>query len=57
MNGSGIGSSSPVSAHKSIHVQMADSIVAEYLNSAGYEYSLSIFLPEAGASIDNVRYK
>lgn len=47
-------SSQPVP--KSLRTQIADSIVAEYLKCAGYEYSLSIFLPEAGTKIDNVSW-
>ena len=42
-------------AGKSLRAQVADSMVAQYLQSAGYEYSLSIFLPEAGVSIDKVK--
>lgn len=55
MDGSGISSTSSETVRKSLHVQITDSIVAEYLKCAGYEYSLSIFLPEAGASMDNVK--
>lgn len=56
MEGCGINpSSSSECVRKSLRVQVADSIVAKYLRSAGYEYALSIFLPEAGVSMDNVR--
>ncbi len=55
IEGSGINSLSPETVCKSLRVQVADSIVAEYLKSAGYEYSLSIFLPEAGVRLDKVR--
>lgn len=33
---------------------MANSIVAEHMKRAGLEYSLSVFLPEAGLNIDKV---
>ena len=56
MKGS-VGPSLPGSPRKSMRVQVADRIVAEYLNSVGYEYSLSIFLPEAGTSMEKVREK
>ncbi len=39
---------------KSMRTQVTDSMVAEYLKAEGYEYSLSIFLPEAGTSIEKV---
>ena len=29
-------------------------MVADYLKKAGFEYSLSVFLPEAGVNIDKV---
>ena len=56
MGGSGPGMDlgSSESAHKSLSTRIADCIVAEYLNCMGYEYSLSIFLPEAGTNMDNV---
>ena len=56
LSGSGsVGSSSPTnSPHKSMKTQVADSIVADYLKATGYEYSLSIFLPEASTSMDKV---
>lgn len=57
LGGSGISSTPSETVRKSLHIQIADSIVAEYLKCAGYEYSLSIFLPEAGASMDNVRWR
>ena len=41
------------SAH-SLSVQVANSIVADHLRRAGLEYSLSVFLPEAGLREDKV---
>ena len=41
--------------NKSMSSQVTASIVAEYLKSTGHEYSLSVFLPESGISIDKVR--
>ena len=38
----------------SMTLQVANNIVAEYLKLAGYEYTLSIFLPEAGVAMDKV---
>ncbi len=37
-------------------VQMANSIIAEHMKKAGFEYSLSVFLPEAGLNMDKVCY-
>lgn len=42
-------------AHKSMRAQVADSMVAQYLQNAGHEYSLSTFLPEAGICLDEVQ--
>lgn len=53
-SGSPEGSSPTKPPHKSMRVQVADSIMAEYLKTSGYEYSLSIFMPEAGVSMDKV---
>lgn len=50
-----MGSSPFKSPRKSMRVQIADSIVAEYLKAVGYEYSLSVFLPEVGISMDKVK--
>ena len=47
--------SPPKSPHKSMRHQVADSIVANHLKTSGYEYSLSIFLPEAGITMDKVK--
>ena len=35
-------------------IQVANSIVAEHMKKAGFEYSLSVFLPEAGLNMDKV---
>ena len=35
-------------------VQVANSIIAEHMKKAGFEYSLSVFLPEAGLDMDKV---
>jgi oral-facial-digital syndrome 1 protein len=37
-------------------VQVANSIIAEHMKKAGFEYSLSVFLPEAGLNMDKVYY-
>ena len=55
MEGSTTRFSPPRPPCKSMRRQVADSIVAEYLKHAGYEYSLSIFLPEAGVNVDKVK--
>ena len=34
--------------------QVVNNMVAEYLQKAGYEFTLSIFLPEAGVNIGKV---
>ncbi len=34
--------------------QISSGMVADYLKKAGFEYSLSVFLPEAGVNIDKV---
>lgn len=36
-------------------VQVANSIIADHMKKAGFEYSLSVFLPEAGLNIDKVK--
>ena len=33
-------------------VQVANNIIAEHMKKAGFEYSLSVFLPEAGLNMD-----
>lgn len=40
--------------HCVMSVQVANSIVAEHMKRAGFEYSLSVFLPEAGLNMDKV---
>lgn len=35
-------------------VQVANHIIAEHMKRAGFEYSLSVFLPEAGLNVDKV---
>lgn len=49
-------SSSPAANKKgnSMILQVANSIVVEHLKRAGYEYTLSVFLPEAGVNVDKV---
>lgn len=54
MEGSAASFSPPKSPRKPMTHQVADSMVADYLKNAGYEYSLSIFLPEAGITMDKV---
>ncbi len=55
MEGSTSSFSPPKSPRKSMRHQVTDSMVAEYLKNAGYEYSLSIFLPEAGLTMEKVQ--
>ena len=38
-----------------ISVQVANSIVAEHMKKCGYEYSLSVFLPEGGVTLEKVQ--
>lgn len=39
----------------SLLVSAANTIVADYLQTCGYEYSLSVFYPESGLRKDKVR--
>jgi len=41
---------------KTLRTQVADTLVAQYLQSVGYEYSLSTFLPEAGLQLAEVQH-
>ena len=51
----GSGSSAPPTpVTSSMTLQVANNIVAEHLKKAGYEYSLSVFLPEAGVDSGRV---
>ena len=48
---------SPKAAGKApcaMNVQVANNIIAEHMKKAGFEYSLSVFLPEAGLNVDKV---
>lgn len=36
--------------------QVANSIIAEHMKRVGFEYSLSVFLPEAGLNTDKVNF-
>ena len=48
---------SPKTAGKvqcAMSVQVANNVIAEHMKRAGFEYSLSVFLPEAGLSMDKV---
>ena len=38
-----------------VPLQVANSLVARHLKEAGYEYTLSVFLPETGLSMEQVR--
>ena len=37
-------------------VQVANNIIAEHMKKAGFEYSLSVFLPEAGLNMDIINF-
>ena len=41
--------------HCAMSVQVANSIIAEHMKRAGFEYTLSVFLPEAGLTMDKVK--
>ena len=41
--------------HCAMSIQVANSIVAEHMKRVGFEYSLSVFLPEAGLTMDKVK--
>ena len=41
--------------HRAMSVQVANSIIAEHMKIVGFEYSLSVFLPEAGLTMDKVK--
>ena len=47
-------SSTPTPVMGSMALQVANSIVAEHLRKARHEYSLSVFLPEAGVDSGKV---
>ena len=47
-------SAPPSRGQSSMMTQVVNNMVAEYLQKAGYEYTLSIFLPEAGVDIGKV---
>ena len=58
----GIGHSRGTQHHESVvasssrlYRRAVDSLIADHLKHAGFNYTLSIFLPEAGASDDTVR--
>ena len=36
-------------------IQVANNIIAEHMKRSGFDYSLSVFLPEAGLNIDKVK--
>lgn len=38
----------PTRQSKSIHSRIIDSLIIEYLKSSGFEFTLSVFLPESG---------
>lgn len=47
-------SAPPSRGQSSMMTQVVNNMVAEYLQKAGYEFTLSIFLPEAGVNIGKV---
>lgn len=36
-------------------IQVANNIIAEHMKRSGFDYSLSVFLPEAGLNVDKVK--
>lgn len=47
-------STPPSRGQSSMMTQVANNMVAEYLQKGGYEFTLSIFLPEAGVNMGKV---
>ena len=41
---------------ESLSLRAANSLIASHLKSLGYEYSLSVFLPECGLADDKVNF-
>jgi len=44
----------PSRGQSSMTMQVANSMVAEYLQKVGFEFTLSVFLPEAGVNMGKV---